>query len=91
MKMDVTMGEPGEILPEHKPERSPHEVLQQSKASVEEIVSKMLSMKKESTPKSEIRELVTQIFINFVSLRQVNISLHLQLFFFESSMSPVSS
>lgn len=78
MKMDVTMGEPGEILPEHKPERSPHEVLQQSKASVEEIVSKMLSMKKESTPKSEIRELVTQIFINFVSLRQANRSILLE-------------
>uniref|UniRef100_M1ADQ6 Fms interacting protein n=2 Tax=Solanum tuberosum TaxID=4113 RepID=M1ADQ6_SOLTU len=72
------MGEPGEILPEHKPERSPHEVLQQSKASVEEIVSKMLSMKKESTPKSEIRELVTQIFINFVSLRQANRSILLE-------------
>ncbi|XP_049390105.1 THO complex subunit 5B-like [Solanum stenotomum] len=78
MKMDVTMGEPGEILPEHKPERSPHEVLQQSKASVEEIVSKMLSMKKESTPKSEMRELVTQIFINFVSLRQANRSILLE-------------
>ncbi|MCD7461538.1 THO complex subunit 5B [Datura stramonium] len=78
MKMDVTMGEPGEILPEHKPEKSPYEVLQQSKASVEEIISKMLSMKKESTPKSEIRELVTQIFINFVSLRQANRSILLE-------------
>ncbi|XP_055833705.1 THO complex subunit 5A-like [Solanum dulcamara] len=78
MKMDVTMGEPGEILPEHKPEKSPYEVLQQSKASVEEIVSKMLYMKKESTPKSEIRELVTQIFINFVSLRQANRSILLE-------------
>lgn len=76
--MDVTMGEPGEILPEHKPEKSPYEVLQQSKASVEEIISKMLSMKKESTPKSEIRELVTQIFINFVSLRQANRSILLE-------------
>lgn len=78
MKMDVTMGEPGEILPEHTPEKSPYEVLQESKASVMEIVSKMLSMKKESTPKSEIRELVTQIFINFVSLRQANRSILLE-------------
>ncbi|CAN4092697.1 unnamed protein product [Withania somnifera] len=74
MKIDVTMREPGEILPEHKPEKSPYEVLQQSKASVEEIVSKMLSVKKESAPKSEIRELVTQIFVNFVSLRQINLA-----------------
>ncbi|OIT04175.1 PREDICTED: THO complex subunit 5B-like isoform X1 [Nicotiana attenuata] len=73
--MEITMGEPGEILPEHKPEKSPYEVLQQSKASVEEIVSKMLSIKKESTPKSELRELVTQILINFVSLRQANRSI----------------
>lgn len=78
MKIDVTMGEPGEILPEHKPEKSPYEVLQQSKTSVEEIVSKMLSMKKESSPKSEIRELVTQIFVNFVSLRQANRSILLE-------------
>nr|XP_016508257.1 PREDICTED: THO complex subunit 5B-like [Nicotiana tabacum] len=73
--MEITMGEPGEILPEHKPEKSPYEVLQQSKASVEEIVSKMLSIKKESAPKSELRELVTQILINFVSLRQANRSI----------------
>lgn len=85
--MEITMGEPGEILPEHKPEKSPYEVLQQSKASVEEIVTKMLSIKKESTPKSELRELVTQILINFVSLRQVNFfSFYLHLFFCFSLM-----
>ncbi|KAJ8541104.1 hypothetical protein K7X08_001920 [Anisodus acutangulus] len=78
MKLDVTMREPGEILPEHKPEKSQYEVLQQSKASVEEIISKMLFMKKDGTPKSEIRELVTQIFINFVSLRQANRSILLE-------------
>ncbi|CAN4122668.1 unnamed protein product [Withania somnifera] len=78
MKIDVTMGEPGEILPEHKPEKSPYEVLYQSKASVEEIVSKMLSLKKDNTPKSEIRELVTQNFVNFVSLRQANRSILLE-------------
>lgn len=70
-KMDATMAEPGEILPERKPEKSPYEVLRQSKASVEEIVSKMLSVKKEGKPKSELRELATQIFLNFVALRQV--------------------
>lgn len=78
MKLDVTMGEPGEILPEHKPEKSPYEVLQQSKGSVEEIVAKMLSMKKQNTPRTEIRELVTQIFVNFVSLRQANRSILLE-------------
>ncbi|XP_031119126.1 THO complex subunit 5B-like [Ipomoea triloba] len=76
--MDATMAEPGEILPERKPEKSPYEVLRQSKASVEEIVSKMLSLKKEGKQKSELRELATQIFLNFVTLRQANRSILLE-------------
>ncbi|VFQ86856.1 unnamed protein product [Cuscuta campestris] len=66
------MAEPGEILPERKPEKCPYEILRQSKASVEEIVSSMLSIKKEGKSKSEYRELVTQILLNFVTLRQAN-------------------
>lgn len=56
-----------------KREKTPYETLKSSKTSVEEIVAKMLSIKKEQdNPKSELRELVTQMFLNFVSLRQAN-------------------
>lgn len=69
--MDVTMAEPGEILPERKIDNSVYDMLQKSKLSVEEIVAKMLSIKKEGHSKSQLRELVTNMFLNFVSLRQV--------------------
>ncbi|PON65073.1 THO complex, subunit [Parasponia andersonii] len=59
-------------------QKSPYESLQESKASVEEIVAKMLSIKKEGKPKSELRELATQMFIHFVTLRQANRSILLE-------------
>lgn len=55
-----------------KKEKSPYDTLKASKTSVEEIVAKMLVIKKEEKPKSELCELVTQMFLNFVSLRQAN-------------------
>ncbi|KAJ8427450.1 hypothetical protein Cgig2_023808 [Carnegiea gigantea] len=55
-----------------KKEKSPYDTVKASKTSVEEIVAKMLVIKKEEKPKSELRELVTQMFLNFVSLRQAN-------------------
>ncbi|CAM8945710.1 unnamed protein product [Rhodiola kirilowii] len=57
---------------------SPYEILQQSKASAEEIVAKMLAIKKQGNSKSELRELVSQMFLNFVSLRQANRSILLE-------------
>ncbi|KAF4375451.1 hypothetical protein F8388_024110 [Cannabis sativa] len=63
---------------ESKVEKSPYELLQESKTSVEDIITKMLSIKKEGKPKSELRELVTQMFIHFVTLRQANRSILLQ-------------
>lgn len=66
------MAEPGEILPERNVDMAAlYDMLRQSKASAEEIVAKMLAMKKEAQPKSHLRELVTQILLNFVTLRQV--------------------
>ncbi|KAH7523632.1 hypothetical protein FEM48_Zijuj06G0032600 [Ziziphus jujuba var. spinosa] len=59
-------------------EKSPYEMLQESKASVEDIVAKMLSIKKEAKPKSQLRELVTQMFVHFVTLRQANRSILLE-------------
>ncbi|KAJ0262558.1 THO complex subunit 5B [Hirschfeldia incana] len=60
------------VVAPRKPEKSALEVLRESKTSVEEIVGKMLSIKKEGNDKSEIRELLTQMFLNFVNLRQAN-------------------
>lgn len=53
------------------PEKSPLELLRESRSSIEEIISRMLSIKKQGDPKSENRELVTQMFLNFINLRQV--------------------
>ncbi|XP_040995614.1 THO complex subunit 5B [Juglans microcarpa x Juglans regia] len=61
-----------------KIERSAHEMLQESKASVEDIVAKILSIKKEGQPKSLLRELVTQMFLHFITLRQANRSILLE-------------
>lgn len=55
-----------------KVEQSPYEMLKESKNSVEEIVAKMLSLKKDDKAKPELRELVTQMLLHFVSLRQAN-------------------
>ncbi|KAL0797149.1 hypothetical protein Bca101_068526 [Brassica carinata] len=52
------------------PEKSPLELLRESKSSIEEIVARMLSIKKQGDPKSENRELLTQIFLNFINLRE---------------------
>ncbi|KAF8113080.1 hypothetical protein N665_0057s0032 [Sinapis alba] len=54
------------------PEKSPLEILRESKSSIEEIVARMLSIKKQGDPKSENRELLTQMFLNFINLRQAN-------------------
>lgn len=54
-----------------KTQISAYEMLRDSKSSIEEIVSEMLTIKNENKPKSQLRELVTQMFIHFVNLRQV--------------------
>ncbi|XP_028785982.1 THO complex subunit 5B [Neltuma alba] len=53
-------------------EESPFEVLQNCKTSAENIVAEMLSVKKDGEPKSQLRELVTQMFLNLITLRQAN-------------------
>lgn len=67
------MAEPGEILPERKIGTVPtlYDMFQESKSSVEEIVAKMLAIKKEAQSKTQLRDLVTQILLNFITLRQV--------------------
>uniref|UniRef100_A0A2P2KEJ6 THO complex subunit 5B n=1 Tax=Rhizophora mucronata TaxID=61149 RepID=A0A2P2KEJ6_RHIMU len=61
-----------------KMEKSPYETLGESKASVEEIVAQILSIKKQGNSKSKLRELVTQMFLNLISLRQANRSILLE-------------
>ncbi|XP_057428518.1 THO complex subunit 5A [Lotus japonicus] len=61
-----------------KPEESPYEMLLNSKASVENIIAEILSIKKESKPKSHLRDLVTQMFLHFIILRQANRSILLE-------------
>ncbi|CAM8979261.1 unnamed protein product [Rhodiola kirilowii] len=57
---------------------SPYEILKQSKASAEEIVAKMLDVKRNGGVQSELKELAAQMFLNFVSLRQANRSILLE-------------
>ncbi|KAA8528530.1 hypothetical protein F0562_035885 [Nyssa sinensis] len=81
--MEVTMEDHGEtegskLAPQPKTKTSAYDELQQSKTSVEEIVAKMLAIKKEGKSKSELRDPVTQMFLNFVTLRQANRSILLE-------------
>ncbi|XP_061343175.1 THO complex subunit 5B [Gastrolobium bilobum] len=61
-----------------KLEESPYETLHLSKSSVENIVAEILAVKREGKPKPFLRELVTQMFLHFVTLRQANRSILLE-------------
>ncbi|KAL5717586.1 THO complex subunit 5B [Ranunculus cassubicifolius] len=66
------------ILPVVKIEKTAYEKLEESRISTEEIAAKMLFIKKEGRPKSELRELVTQMSLHLVTLRQANRSILLE-------------
>jgi THO complex subunit 5 len=51
--------------------RSPHDLLAETRASIEKVAARMLAVKKDGAPKSELRELVTQMSLLLVTLRQV--------------------
>lgn len=51
--------------------RSPHELLAETRASIEKVAARMLAIKRDGVPKSELRELVTQMSLLLVTLRQV--------------------
>ncbi|CAI0558126.1 unnamed protein product [Linum tenue] len=68
----VAMDEDSQLL---KNGKSAYDRLRESKASVEEIVSQILSVKKDGNSKSQLRELVTQTFLHFITLRQANRSI----------------
>lgn len=71
--MEDDDGEGVRSAEQRKLEECPYEILRNCKSSAENIVAEMLSIKKEGKPKSQISELVTQMFLNFVTLRQVPI------------------
>ncbi|CAN6233308.1 unnamed protein product [Urochloa humidicola] len=52
--------------------RSPHDLLAETRASIEKVAARMLAIKRDGVPKSELRELVTQMSLHLVTLRQVN-------------------
>ncbi|KAL9235875.1 hypothetical protein vseg_010607 [Gypsophila vaccaria] len=71
--MDVKMEDAGAAAEKSEAgAKDPQEMLQSSRVAVEDIVAKMLSLKKDGNPKPQLRELVTQMFLHFVSLRQAN-------------------
>lgn len=51
--------------------RSPHDLLAETRASVEEVAARILAIKKDGAPKSELRELVAQMSLLLITLRQV--------------------
>ncbi|KAJ6795350.1 THO complex subunit 5B [Iris pallida] len=55
-----------------------HEVLEERRTEMEEIAAKMLFLKKEGKPKTDLRELITNASLLFISLRQVNRSILLE-------------
>uniref|UniRef100_J3LHF5 THO complex subunit 5B n=1 Tax=Oryza brachyantha TaxID=4533 RepID=J3LHF5_ORYBR len=52
--------------------RSPHDVLAETRASVEEVAARILAIKKDGAPKTELRELVAQMSLLLITLRQAN-------------------
>lgn len=61
------------------PTRTAHELLEETRTAMEEVVSGMLLIKKEGRPKSELRELITQMSLNFIAFRQVPSSFHIRV------------
>ncbi|TVU28635.1 hypothetical protein EJB05_20159 [Eragrostis curvula] len=51
---------------------SPHDLLAETRTSIEKVAARMLAVKRDGAPKSELRELVTQMSLLLITLRQVN-------------------
>ncbi|MED6107103.1 hypothetical protein PIB30_010824 [Stylosanthes scabra] len=56
-------------------EECPFRLLRDAKASIESIVAEMLSIKRDGKPKSLLRELFSQMLLEFINLRQINRSI----------------
>ncbi|XP_020575586.1 THO complex subunit 5B isoform X2 [Phalaenopsis equestris] len=64
--------EAGEMEAEPAIVKTAHDALDEICRAVEEIAAKILLIKKEGRPKSELRELNTQMALLFITLRQLN-------------------
>lgn len=51
--------------------KSPHDLLAETRASVEEVAARILAIKKDDAPRTELRELVAQMSLLLITLRQV--------------------
>jgi hypothetical protein len=51
--------------------RSPHDLLAETRASVEEVAARILAIKKDGAPKADLNELVAQMSLLLITLRQV--------------------
>ncbi|KAF8410071.1 hypothetical protein HHK36_002593 [Tetracentron sinense] len=70
VEVEAEVVEDAPLLPQHKIEKTAYELLEESRISMEEIVAKMLFIKKEGRSKAELRDPITQMFLHFVNLRQ---------------------
>ncbi|KAG8059328.1 hypothetical protein GUJ93_ZPchr0002g23707 [Zizania palustris] len=52
--------------------RSPQDLLAETRASVEEVAARILAIKKDGAPKSGLRELVAEMSLLLITLRQAN-------------------
>ncbi|KAG6509070.1 THO complex subunit 5A-like [Zingiber officinale] len=52
-----------------------HQLLEDTRVEMEAVASKMLFIKEEGSSKSELRELITQMSLHFITLRKVNRSI----------------
>lgn len=48
-----------------------HQLLEETRMEMEDVASKMLFIKQEGSSKSELRELITQMSLHFITLRKV--------------------
>ncbi|KAG8072530.1 hypothetical protein GUJ93_ZPchr0006g45285 [Zizania palustris] len=71
MDVDAQAGPPNATMLASNP-RSPHDLLAETRASVEEVAARILAIKKDGAPKSELRELVAQMSLLLITLRQAN-------------------
>ena len=70
--MDVEATAPAPARPPSQPKRrSPHDLLAETRASVEEVAARILAIKKDGAPKSDLRELSAQMSLLLITLRQV--------------------
>lgn len=57
--------------PSEKNARSPYDLLAETRTSIEKVAARILAIKRDGAPKSELRDHVTQMSLLLIKLRQV--------------------